>query len=60
MGRYHYSGLADHFPQFEVLLGAVQARRCEFVFTDVVEILDPRETAHYNWIRYRLQDWSSG
>jgi hypothetical protein len=53
MGRYDHSELADHFPQFETLLEAVQ--EYEVVFTDIVEIRDPRDTAYYNWVRYRLE-----
>jgi hypothetical protein len=35
MRRYEYSGLADHFPQFEALLRAVQAKDYEVIFTDI-------------------------
>jgi hypothetical protein len=44
MGRYDYSELSDHFPQFETLLEAIQ--EYEVVFTDIVET--PRSS------RYRL------
>jgi hypothetical protein len=54
MQRYESPGLADHFPQFEALLRAVQTKDYEVVFTDIIEIRDPRDTAYYNWIRYRL------
>ncbi|HWB85252.1 MAG TPA: hypothetical protein VG675_13995 [Bryobacteraceae bacterium] len=53
MRRYEYSGLADNFPQFEALLGAIH--EYEVVFTDIVEIRDPRDAAYYNWVRYRLE-----
>ena len=53
--RYEYSGFADHFPQFEALLKVVQMKDYEVVFTDIVEIRDPRDAAYYDWIRYRLE-----
>jgi hypothetical protein len=53
MRRYEYSGLADHFPQFETLLGAIH--EYEVVFTDIVETRDPRDAVYYNWVRYRLE-----
>jgi hypothetical protein len=48
MRRYENSRLADHFPQFEALLRAVQAKQYELVFTDIVEVRDPRDTTYYN------------